>query len=54
MRENSAEERDIMGGGVESRWAQAKDPAEDDEERDILAVFPYCFKRVESRGEDFS
>ena len=43
-----------MGGGVESRWAQAEDPAGDDEEQDILAVFPYCFERVKSRGKDFS
>ena len=36
MRENSAEERDMIGGGVESCRAQAEDPAESDEERDIV------------------
>ena len=55
MHKNSAEERDMIGGGVESRQSRAEDPAESDEKSEtLLTVFPYCFEGVESRGEDFS
>ena len=53
MCKNSAEERDMIGGGVESRQAWAEDPAESDEERDIINSISLSFWKDQIKGWGF-
>ena len=54
MHENSAEERDMIGGGWRVVDHKLKIQQRAMKSETLSTVFPYCFKRVELRGEDFS